>query len=147
MPRSTRSSLFPDINVWVALTYRGHIHYTVANAWLQSVPDDARLCFCRITQIGFLRLLTTPVVMGNEVLNQDQAWKTYDDWLENGNAAFLEEPPTLDRAFRSFSQSKLSTPKDWADSYIAAFSQSSELTLVTFDQALHGRASGSILLR
>ena len=34
MPGSTKSFLFPDINVWVALTYEGHVHHLVAHDWL-----------------------------------------------------------------------------------------------------------------
>ncbi len=147
MPRSTRSFLFPDVNVWVALTYRGHKHYLGARAWLDSLPDDCELCFCRLTQIGFLRLLTTSAVMGNIVFSQSAAWGIYDDWLEHGNAVYVEEPPSLETAFRSLSHSGHSAPKDWADSYICAFAQVSGLQLVTYDQVLHRRTSGSILLR
>ena len=32
MPPST-TSFFPDINVWVALTYEGHVHHATAAAW------------------------------------------------------------------------------------------------------------------
>ena len=147
MPRSTRSFLFPDVNVWIALTYRGHIHYTTARAWLGSVPDDSELCFCRLTQLGFLRLLTTPAVMGNRVMSQAAAWQVYDDWIENGRARFIEEPPSIEHIFRSLSQSQQPAPKDWADSYVSAFAQDSGLRLVTFDQALQRRTSGSLLLR
>ena len=147
MPRSTRSFLFPDVNVWIALTYRGHIHYTTARVWLDSVPDESELCFCRLTQLGFLRLLTTPAVMGNRVMSQAAAWEVYDDWLENGRARFIEEPPSIEHIFRSLSQSQQPAPKDWADSYVSAFAQDSGLRLVTFDQALQRRTSGSLLLR
>lgn len=147
MQRSTRSFLFPDVNVWIALTYQRHIHYTIARTWLDSVPDDLELGFCRLTQLGFLRLLTTPAVMGNRVMSQAAAWEVYDDWLENGRAAFIEEPPSVERIFRSVSQSRQPAPKDWADSYVSAFAQDSGLQLVTFDHALHRRTSGSLLLR
>jgi len=147
MRRSTRSFLFPDVNVWIALTYRGHIHYAAAKTWLDSVPDDSELCFCRLTQLGFLRLLTTPAVMGNRVLSQAAAWQVYDDWLEHGRAAYVEEPSSIERVFRSLSQSQQSAPKDWADSYISAFAQASGLQLVTFDQALQRRTGGSLLLK
>jgi len=146
MPRSTKSFLFPDVNVWIALTYRGHVHYATARLWLDSVPDDSELCFCRFTQIGFLRLLTTAAVMGDNVLSQAAAWAVYDDWLENGRAIYVEEPPSIERIFRSLSQSRRSTPKDWADSYVSAFAQASGLRLVTFDQALQRRTAGSLLL-
>ena len=146
MPRSTRSFLFPDVNVWIALTYRGHIHYEAARIWLDSVSDDAEFCFCRLTQLGFLRLLTTAAVMGNRVLSQAEAWDVYDDWLENGRATFIEEPPEIERAFRSLSKSRQVAPKDWADSYVSAFAQVSGLRLVTFDQTLQRRTTGSVLL-
>src|SRR6266702_6114076 len=64
MPRSTRSFLFPDVNVWIALTYRGHIHHTASKMWLDSLPDDSEVYFCRLTQLGFLRLLTTQPLWG-----------------------------------------------------------------------------------
>jgi uncharacterized protein len=146
MQRSTRLSLFPDVNVWIALTYRAHIHHATARNWLDSLPDDCGLYFSRFTQIGFLRLLTTSAVMMNKVLSQHDAWRVYDDWMENGRAAYLEEPASIERIFRLLSQSRHSTPKDWADSYISAFARASGLRLVTFDQALHKRTEGSLLL-
>jgi uncharacterized protein len=111
MRRSTRSFLFPDVNVWIALTFRGHIHHAAARTWLNSVPDDAELCFCRLTQLGFLRLLTTAAVMGNKVLSQADAWDLYDDWLEHGHAAYVEEPPAIELTFRSLSESRQAAPK------------------------------------
>jgi uncharacterized protein len=147
MRKSTRSFLFPDINVWIALTYRRHIHYNSANIWLRSVPDDAALCFSRFTQLGFLRLLTTPAVMGNQVCSQTAAWENYDHWITRGNATWVEEPPTLDPVFRVLSSSLQAAPKDWADSYLAAFAQSAGLQLVTFDQAFAQKSAGSVLLK
>jgi predicted nucleic acid-binding protein len=73
MPPST-TSLFPDINVWVALTYEGHVHHTAAAAWFAELPSDLTLAFCRFTQLGLLRLLTSASVMGDEVMTQPQAW-------------------------------------------------------------------------
>jgi len=146
MPRSTKSFLFPDINVWIALTYRGHIHYSPARAWLDSEPDDAELCFCRFTQLGFLRLLTTSVVMGSQVCSQVEAWLTYDDWLKNGHASYVEEPSSIEPAFRTLSRSPQAAPKDWADSYLSAFAQASGFRMVTFDQTLARKTMGSILL-
>lgn len=146
MPRSTKLFLFPDVNVWIALTYRAHVSYESARIWLDSLPEDTNLCFCRFTQIGFLRLLTTPAVMGNAVLAQKSAWETYDSWLEDGHASFIEEPSAVERIFRTLSISRQVAPKDWADSYISAFAQATGLRLVTFDQVLHRRTPNSILL-
>ena len=73
MPRST-TSLSPDINVWAALTYEGHVHHTTAATWFTDLQPDVTLAFCRFTQLGLLRLLTTAVVMGDEVMTQPRAW-------------------------------------------------------------------------
>jgi toxin-antitoxin system PIN domain toxin len=146
MPRSTRLFLFPDVNVWIALTFRAHVHHTAAKTWLDSVPDDSELCFCRLTQLGFLRLLTTEAVMGKKVLSQVQAWDIYDDWMENGHAVYVEEPPSIELRFRSLSESGQAAPEDWADSYVSAFAQVSGLQLVTFDRTLQKRTAGAVLL-
>lgn len=146
MPRSTKLSLFPDVNVWIALTFRGHIHHPAATAWLDALPHDSELYFCRFTQLGFLRLLTTPAVMGNKVLSQAAAWEIFDDWLEHGHSAIIDEPPFIEPVFRSNSQSPQAAPKDWADSYISAFATVSGLQLVTFDRVLQRRTDRAILL-
>ena len=81
MPASMTSFLFPDINVWIALTHGAHVHHQVARDWFDSLEPDARFCFCRFTQLGLLRLLTAEPVMGEEVMTQVEAWAVYDRWL------------------------------------------------------------------
>jgi uncharacterized protein len=85
--------------------------------------------------------------MGDEVLNQAAAWNLYDEWLENGGALYLEEPPQIEGTFRSFTQSRNAAAKDWADSYLAAFAVTSGLRFVTFDQAFQGRIKQLLVLR
>lgn len=145
MSAYSKSFLFPDLNVWIALTSRRHAHYSVAAQWYSEL-GEARLVFCRYTQMGFLRLLTTDAVMGTDVLKQVRAWATYDEWIGSGNAIFLEEPPTLEVNFRMLAKRSISAPKEWADSYLAAFSRASEVPLVTFDRGLKSRISEIILL-
>src|SRR5579862_4485034 len=148
MPRSSKSFLFPDVNVWLALTYEGHVHHSSARNWFERIDDEARLCFCRFTQISFLRLLTTHAVMGDDsVLSQSEAWRMYDRWADDGRAVFLEEPPTIESSFRSLSSKSEPAPKDWADSYLAAFASTSGVKLVTFDKSLAARVREPILLR
>ena len=147
MPASTRSFLFPDVNVWVALTYQGHVHHSAARGWFVSLHADARLFFCRVTQLGLLRLLTTEALMGDEVMSQTSAWDAYDRWFEDGRVAFLAEPPAVEEAFRAMSRLRRPAAKDWADFYLAAFAAVSDLTVVTFDQALHSKVRQAIILK
>jgi toxin-antitoxin system PIN domain toxin len=146
MPGFTTSFLFPDINVWVALTHGAHIHHLVARDWFASLDGDERFCFCRFTQLGLLRLLTAEAVMGLDVMTQVDAWAVYDRWREDDRVTWLEEPPDLDRRFRGLTASKRAAPKTWADAYLIAFADASQVTLVTFDRALRGRAKPMILI-
>jgi toxin-antitoxin system PIN domain toxin len=147
MTRYSKSFLFPDLNVWVALSYTKHIHYDCARSWYKALPEDAQLFFCRVTQISFLRLLTTQAVMGDDVLSQSGAWRLYDDWMQEGGASYIEEPPAVEVVFRSFTQTRNLAPKDWTDSYLAAFASASDLMLVTFDRGFQGKINQRLILR
>lgn len=146
MPGFTKSFLFPDINVWLALTYGAHVHHPIASDWFETIDADARLCFSRFTQLGLLRLLTAEAVMDDEVMNQPEAWAVYDRWLEDPRVSLLDEPSGLERRFRSMTQLRRAAPKVWADAYLAAFAADAQLTLVTFDRAFRSRAVPLVLL-
>ena len=146
MPRFTKSFLFPDINVWVALTYEGHLHHVIAHDWLRAVHADSRFFFCRFTQLGLLRLLTAEAVMGDEVMNQQEAWGAYDRWLQDERVDYVDEPPGLENRFRSITRLRHAATKHWADSYLTAFAAASHLTVVTFDRAFRAKATPLVLL-
>lgn len=122
------------------------MHHDIARDWFHSLQADARFHFCRFTQLGFLRLLTAEVVMGADVMNQTEAWAVYDRWMEDPRVGFLEEPPGIERRFRGLTRLKTASPKVWADAYLAAFADTSQLTMVTFDRAFRGKAKPMILL-
>jgi uncharacterized protein len=84
--------------------------------------------------------------MGPEVMNQREAWQIYDRWLDDPRVVFLDEPSGLEQSLRSHSRRGIPAPKEWADSYLLAFAAVSGLKLVTFDQALRGKAKGLVLL-
>lgn len=146
MPRSSKSFLFPDVNVWLALSYDNHVHHEIARNWFKSLGENSRLCFCRFTQLSFLRLLTTEAVMKEDVLSQSDAWVNYDRWMADGRIFLIEEPANFEDAFRSLSRSSRPTPKDWADSYLAAFSLTAGIRLVTFDRAFRQKLDDLVLL-
>ena len=147
MKESSRLFLFPDINVWVALSYDRHVHHLAALQWFEALAPTSRLFFCRLTQLGLLRLLSAPAIMGSdEAKSQREAWKAYDIWLDDPRIEFLDEPGGLESAFRGLTRSVQASPKDWADSYLAAFAQVARLTIVTFDRAFQIKAKDLVLL-
>lgn len=147
MPASTKSFYFPDINVWIALTWDGHVHHHRAADWFNPLDEDGRVFFCRFTQLGLLRLLSSEAVMGRgDAMTQRAAWRAYDAWQADERVAFLDEPVDLETRFRALTRLRHPAPKDWADSYLAAFAEASDLTLVTFDSALKAKAQRAVLL-
>src|SRR5579872_7441429 len=120
MLASTTSSLFPDVNVWLALVADGHVHHQRALHWYESTDPGSRILFCRISQIGLLRLLTTDAVMRTGALSQDEAWSAYDRLVEDERIRVVEEPPQLQSVFREITTLKRPAPKDWGDSYLIA---------------------------
>ncbi len=140
------SSVFLDLNVWLALSSRDHRHFESAWAWYKSLPPRTVLLFCRITQLGLLRLLTTQSVMGPGTLTQAQAWEAYDRLIGAAGAMFVDEPAGMESIFRSCSGAQQASPKEWADSYLSAFSLAARIPLVTFDRALAGKVKDAVLL-
>lgn len=126
----------PDINVWLALTFDSHIHHPAAKTWFDGLPSDAVCSFCRLTQLGFLRLATSRKVFGKYALNLPDAWQKDDTFLSDPRVAFAEEPADLEKHWRIFTQSRSFSPQVWNDAYLAAFALAGKLDLVTFDKAL-----------
>lgn len=102
--------------------------------------------FCRLTQLGLLRRLTTDAVMGDEVMTQPQAWGAYDQWHRDPRVELLDEPAGVERQFRTLTRLCQPATKDWAGSYLAAFATVGQLTLVTFDKGLRAKARSTVML-
>jgi toxin-antitoxin system PIN domain toxin len=127
----------PDLNVWLALSWANHMHSEAAWTWFSHREDD-RFFFCRLTQLGLLRLLATSAVMGKDVRTIGEAWKVYDRWLEDSRVGIRQESVELDGAFRAATRSvsRLSSPKALGDCYLLAVGKVTDATLVTFDRGL-----------
>lgn len=136
----------PDINVWVAIHHQRHSHHRVTLDWFNSLDEQNVLVFCRQTQLGLFRLLTTDAVMGSETLTQKKCWALYAQWLAGGRAIERPEPDGAREAFRARTMAAEPAPKAWMDAYLVAFAETARLTLVTFDKALAKKANGALLL-
>jgi uncharacterized protein len=61
-----------DLNVWVALINGQHVHHAQAAQFWQK--ELGQMAFCRVTQMGFLRLTTNKLVMGGRPFSPRQSW-------------------------------------------------------------------------
>ena len=121
-----------DINVWLALAFKRHVHHAPAVAWFGAAT--APCCFCRFTQAGFLRLASNPAAMGPAAVTMANAWVAYDAFLGDPNVAFADEPDGVEAIWRSHTQGEQFSPKIWNDAYLAAFAELSGFEVVSFDQ-------------
>jgi hypothetical protein len=119
-----------DVNVWLALAVEGHPQHKAAlKAWSQLT----RPSFCRLTQLGLLRLLCNPRVMGGAVLEPAAAWEAYQHLTHGGAAEFVDEPAGLDARLKHFANGAKAARDFWTDAYLAAFARCAGLRLVSFD--------------
>lgn len=126
----------PDINVWLALTLDLHSHHALARAWMRNTDTEA--VFCRAAQQGLFRLLTTSLIMeryGVRPLTNKEAWTVFDGYLADGRIHYQDEPDGLQAVWRKLASRNSASPKLWMDAYLAAFSISGGLRLITTDKA------------
>jgi hypothetical protein len=136
---------FPDVNVWLALVSHEHVHSAIARRWWNS--SSGQIAFCRLSQLGLLRLLTTAAVMGNKPLSFDAAWRVYDSLLADDRVVFSPEPSRVDTIFRTNATGPASAPKVWADAWLLAIAEAAGGVLVTFDRVLAARGAHCLLAK
>jgi uncharacterized protein len=127
----------PDVNVWIALAIAEHIHHAAAQAWLDTSQEA--VVFCRVTQMGFLRILTNQHALGSDALSPAQAWGAFDAFLKNSRISVSEEPRGLDDHWRNSTMREKHGSNWWTDTYLASFAFAAGFTLVTFDAQLAAR--------
>jgi uncharacterized protein len=129
----TSKITLPDINIGVALATDRHVHHGLARNWFTAIPG-AGAAFCRVTQMGLLRLLTNLRVMGDEVLDQPQAWGVYEQFALDERVVFALEPPILNPVWKKLTRSTFRVRSLWTDAYIAALALLQNFQIVSFDK-------------
>jgi hypothetical protein len=52
-----------------------HVHAAIAKGWWEQ--ETGSIAFCRLTQLGFFRLMTTAAVMHRKPLTMTEAWRVF----------------------------------------------------------------------
>jgi uncharacterized protein len=126
-----------DVGVWLAAAWGRHAHHPVAADWINRQTDD--LLFCRVTQMGLLRLLSNPAIMGEEAIDRSAAWRVFDQLWSDERVLWADEPDDLDAVWRAISARDDKSHMLWTDDYLAAFAQTSGATLATLDRKIPAR--------
>ncbi len=126
-----------DVGFWLAAVWGRHVRHRVAADWFDKETDD--IVFCRVTQMGLLRLLSNPAIMGDDAIDRSQAWRTYDQLWADERVGWADEPAELGAVWRTISARDDRSHQLWTDDYLAAFAQASDATLVTLDRKMPAR--------
>ena len=135
----------PDINVWVALAVAEHSHHSAARVWFEAAEGDM-IAFCRVTEMGLLRLLTNLRVMGEDTLKPARAWSVLDGFYQDARILFAAEPRGLEPSWRALTAKRSSGTNFWTDAYLAAFGSAAGYTVVTFDRGFSAFPKSHALL-
>ena len=135
----------PDVNIWLALAWDGHAGHPAARAWWESAAQPP-VCFCRVSQMALLRLLTNASALGKDSKSQAEAWNIYDALRHSRRVEFFEEPSGFEEAWRKFSARGVPATKRWTDDYLAAFAVAHRLRIVTFDEGFQSYANLPVTL-
>jgi Predicted nucleic acid-binding protein, contains PIN domain len=134
MTFSADSGRLPDVNVWIAIAADRHEHHDLARQWFDSAV--APVCFCRVTQMAFLRLLTNPKVMGEDSLSPAGAIAVYRQLASDERVRFAPEPPNIESAWISLMSAREASGSTWTDAYLAAFALEAGFRLISFDRGM-----------
>ena len=136
----------PDVNVSLALASGRHIHSQTCADWLNSIIS-AEIAFCRVAQMGLLRLLTNESVMGKDVLSSRAAGRTYRTMIQDERISFHQEPFDLEDEWRKSTSKDVPIPKICIDAYLASFAKLTDMRLVSLDRGVLSLASDALVLR
>src|SRR5689334_8464646 len=122
----------PDVNVWVALSISTHKHHPAASAWYLAHFQEG-CSFCRLTQQGFLRLVSSERIFGPASVSMTEAWVLYDKIRSNPGVSYVDEPAGIEAVWRAMTQLPTPSTNLWNDAYLAAMSNLTGLNVVSFD--------------
>ena len=105
-----------DSNVLVALVAARHPHHAKALAWFEGLAPDDSLVICRMTQLSFLRLITTQAVMQAETCSNTEAAAVMATLQSDARIEWIaHEPAGLGQVWMNFSSLGQASPKVWTD--------------------------------
>lgn len=119
-----------DINVLLALAWPNHQHHAEAHAWF-AIGAKKGWATCAFTQLGFIRLSSSPAYTMNAVSPQDAA-SLLQQWTRSTNHHFWGSPPADEPAIyaRALGHQQVN------DAWLVKVAQYNDGRLVTLDTRL-----------
>ncbi len=135
-----------DVNVVLPLLMPQHEAHAAAMAWL-SGHSAGTVHFAWPTQLGVLRLLSQPRVMGPSALGPDRALQTWNDLVSAiGMQEIVSLPPEHAQYLSRLVAGRAATPNLWTDAWLAALALALDYEMVSFDKGFRSFRGVSLRL-
>jgi toxin-antitoxin system PIN domain toxin len=133
MKKGYSELLLLDVNVLLALAWPNHQFHVIATRRLER--SKGRWATCALTQLGFIRLSSNPVVVGVPKSPWEAA-SLLALLAQDPHHFYLDSlpPPTTRQFLRGFEQ--IHGSKQVTDSYLMTLAKQNQARLVTFDSRL-----------
>ena len=135
-----------DVNVLLPLLLPQHPAHAAARQWLGLQAKNTTR-YALPVQLGVLRLLSQPRVMGNSALLPDVALQTWADLVDAADMQELVAPqPQHGLLLRQCVAGRVATPNLWTNAWLAALAMATHSTMVTFSHGFRGFAGLQLTL-
>lgn len=128
-----------DVSTCIAGFWPAHVFHERTHHWIDAA-EDGSLGVCRVVHLGWLRLLTTPAVLGEDALTRTAAWDFVATVLADARFGWIDESDSVDDAWVQFIGPDRSH-KLWTDDYLAAVAMSGGHDVATLDTRFGDRYS------
>jgi toxin-antitoxin system PIN domain toxin len=122
-----------DVNVLFAMLWRSHVHYEAAHAWFESA-GHRRWATSPLTQLGALRLLTNPRIVGG-AMSAQRALELIVDATQYPRHEFWALDDGMTAGLRNFAE-RLQGYSQWTDAALVWQAVQRGGVLVTFDSGV-----------
>jgi toxin-antitoxin system PIN domain toxin len=127
------SLILPDINLLVYAHNVDDPAFSRTNRWLSDLLSGRdRACFSWETINGFVRLVTSPVVV-KPTLSLQQAFSAVNIWLEAPGSVILKKTPRHFAVLEEVAIQANAAGRRFSDAVLAAIAIENNVTLATAD--------------
>jgi toxin-antitoxin system PIN domain toxin len=132
--------------VFLPLLIGAHSAHDAAIEWFDAQPDRS-VGWCLPVELGVLRLLCNPRVMGSDALAPTRALNVWDALAADPRLAEVNRlPPGHDAEVRRLIARRDPSPNIWTDAWLAALAIRLSCTMVTFDRGFRAFNGVDLLL-
>ncbi|WGX96500.1 hypothetical protein [Nocardioides sp. L-11A] len=127
-----------DVSTCLAGFWPAHVFHAQTRSWLDEAADGS-LGLCRVVHLAWLRHLSDPAVLGEDVLTRVEAWNFVASVLADARFGWVDESRDVDDWLSSHAAGVHHSHQWWTDDYLAAVASAGGDSFATLDTKIARR--------